>query len=538
MSHFNIMSTEMHWARWGDPLHHDDLPESVDALLAAAFADLRPVPQVGLEEVDLPPIRLSGAALEALQGVVGEAHLHTDRESRVRHTRGKSTPDLLAVRAGDAAAAPDAVIAPDSHEDVVEILALARWFGIVVIPYGGGTSVVGGLTAERSRGVVAVDLARLDRLVEVDAESSTATLEAGVRAPAAEAMLSEHGLTLGHFPQSFEYATIGGFAATRSSGQSSSGYGRFDEMVVGLEVATPAGTWELGAAPASAAGPDLRQLVLGSEGTLGIITRVRLTVRPVPETKVYEGWRFPDFACGRDAVRRLVQEGLNPTVLRLSDETETALNLADPAAIGGDSTGGVAMICGYEGSAAVVSRMRVEVSPRLAESGGSPLGEGPGARWAAGRFDAPYLRDALMDRGVIVETLETAAFWSDLDGLYRSVQGRLDASLRSDGATPIVLCHISHVYRTGASLYFTAAFDGGDDPAGRWHRAKVSASEEIRRHGATITHHHAVGRDHKRWYAEEIGPIGVAVLRSVKHAVDPDGVLNPGVLIPDGESRA
>jgi len=339
-------------------------------------------------------------------------------------------------------------------------------------------------------------------------------------------------MTLGHFPQSFEYATIGGFAATRSSGQSSSGYGRFDSMVVGLKVATARGTWDLGVAPASAAGPDLRQLVLGSEGALGVITQVRLAIRRAPEVKIYETWRFSSFAGGREALRDLVQDDLNPTVLRLSDETETALNLADPDSIGQDSGGGTLMVCGYEGSAARVQRMRTEVAERLNQLGGRCLGDEAGNRWAAGRFAAPYLRDALMDHGVVVETLETATFWSGIDALYTSVKEAIEQALRATGSTPIVLCHISHVYRTGASLYFTVAFDGRDHPVDQWRRAKSAASETIRRCGATITHHHAIGRDHKHWYAEEIGPIGVAVLRAIKETVDPDGILNPGVLIP------
>ncbi len=525
----------MHWARWGDPRHDESLPDGADALLAAAFGDLHSSRPVAPTDVGLPPSRLGAAALAALRDLLGDDHVSTDPQARVRHTRGKSTPDLLAMRSGDASAAPDAVVSPGTHDEVVELLVAATRLGFVVVPYGGGTSVVGGLDAphDHGGGVVAVDLRRLDRLVGVDEESATATFEAGVRGPDAEALLAPHGMTLGHFPQSFEYASIGGFAATRSSGQSSSGYGRFDDMVVGLTVATPQGTWDLGSAPASAAGPDLRQLVLGSEGTLGIITRVRLRVRSAPETKRYEGWRFPDFARGRDAIRRLVQAGVNPTVLRLSDETETALNLSDPGAIGEESEGGCLLICGYEGTSPIVERMRREATAELEVLGGVSLGDTPGRRWADGRFDAPYLRDALMDRGVVVETLETATFWSGIEELYGAVKDHLEQALRSAGSTPIVLCHVSHVYRTGASLYFTVAFDAGDDPADRWQGAKHAASDAIRRCGATITHHHAVGRDHRPWYADEIGPIGVAVLRSVKAAVDPDGVLNPGVLIPD-----
>ncbi|TWP38941.1 FAD-binding oxidoreductase [Leekyejoonella antrihumi] len=528
------MSNDMHWSRWGDLSHGDDLPESAIGLLELAFGDLRPVRSARLTDVQPRPVLLDDAVLDELRSLLGADNVSVDHEVRIRHTRGKSTPDLLAMRAGDVAAAPDAVLSPGTHEEVVALIEIAGHHRIAVVPYGGGTSVVGGLTPDGvgENGVVAIDLSRLDALVEVDVESSTATVEAGVLGPRAEELLAEHGLTLGHFPQSFEYASIGGFAATRSSGQSSSGYGRFDSMVVGLKVATARGTWDLGTAPAGAAGPDLRQLVLGSEGAFGVITQVRVAVRRAPEVKAYETWRFPSFAQGRDALRNLVQDDLNPTVLRLSDEAETTLNLADPDSVGAAGGGGVLMVCGYEGTAGRVHRMRDEVSARLVSLDGVSQGDEAGRRWAAGRFGAPYLRDALMDRGVIVETLETATFWSDIEALYDAVKVALEETLRGTGATPIVLCHISHVYRTGASLYFTVAFDGNEQPAEQWQRAKAAASEAIRRCGATITHHHAVGRDHLHWYAQEIGPIGVRALRAVKAAMDPDGVLNPGVLIP------
>src|SRR5439155_16661505 len=269
-------------------------------------------------------------------------------------------------------------------------------------------------------GHVALDLSTMDRLVEVDPVSRTATFEPGVRAPRAEELLAPHGFTLGHFPQSFEYATIGGFAATRSSGQASAGYGRFDQMVVGLRVATPAGTVELGRAPMSAAGPDLRQVFLGSEGAFGVITAATVPVRPVPAARRYLGWRFADFAAGAEAVRALAQDGPPPTVLRLSDEAETA------ALAGLD---GCLMVVGLEGTARDVAWRESGVAARLAEAGGAALGAEPGEAWARGRFAAPYLRDALLDAGVLVETMETAAFWRAIPPTYAAVRDALRASL-------------------------------------------------------------------------------------------------------------
>jgi alkyldihydroxyacetonephosphate synthase len=520
----------MHPTRWGDPTRAHALPETVRGLVEMVF----PVSDRTVDTsapLTLPASTLSGDVLAALAGVVGDAHVLTDDETRRLRTRGKSTPDLLRARAGDLGDAPDAVVRPSTADEVQRLLEVAAAHRVAVVPFGGGTSVVGGLVARRDGfvGVVSLDLVRMKRLLAVDPVSMTATLEPGLRGPEAEALLAEHAMTLGHFPQSFEYATIGGFAATRSSGQSSAGYGRFDALVVGLTVATPAGPVTLGHAPASAAGPDLRQVFLGSEGALGVITSVTVRVRPVPETRAYEGWRWESFDAGLAAVRVLAQGQLLPTVLRLSDENETALNLADPDSVGGASSGGCLMIVGYEGAPAAVEARRTAVTALLTDLGGSPAGEDPGQAWSAGRYDAPYLRDSMLDVGVLVETLETATYWSHLREVHDAVSAALTAAL---GDPALVLCHVSHVYETGASLYFTVAAPEGDEPLARWAAAKGAAMDAIVAAGATITHHHAVGTDHQPWLEAEIGPVGVSVLRAVKAAVDPEGILNPGVLVP------
>lgn len=524
----------MHWSRWGDPEHAASLPEGAHDLMALAFGDLRPRPAVASADIRLPAVAVTDESRESLAAVVGAEYVTQDAADRIHHTRGKSTPDLLAARDGDFGDAPDLVVRPADPDQVVAVLQVCAEHRLAVVPYGGGTSVVGGLVADRGdlAGIVSLDLGRLDRLVEVDEISMTATLQAGLLGPQAEALLAEHGLTLGHFPQSFEYASIGGFAATRSSGQSSSGYGRFEDLVVGLTVATARGSWQVGCAPASAAGPDLRQLVLGSEGTLGVITDVTVMVRPAPTERVYETWRWASFEEGATALRTLVQDGLNPTVLRLSDETETAINLSDPSAIGISDAGGAQLVCGYEGTPTRVARMRSEVTESLTALGGTLAGAHGGAAWASGRFSAPYLRDALLDEGVLVETLETATSWSNLPVLYAAVKAAVSEGTRAQGVDPLVLCHISHVYRAGASLYFTVAMREDDDGAAQWAPVKRAAGDAIRAAGGTITHHHAVGRDHKPWLADEIGASGVAALRAVKAALDPEGILNPGVLVP------
>ena len=519
---------EMHPSRWGAADRATDLPEAARGLIEMAFGleESR-----ALDEVSLPEPGLDPALLTGLRELLGADRVLTDDTTRRLRTRGKSTPDLLRQRAGDLADAPDAVVRPSTHDEVAAVLAFAVEHHVAVVPFGGGTSVSGGLVARREgyAGLLSLDLVAMKGLLAVDHVSMTATLEPGLRGPEAEALLAAQGMTLGHFPQSFEHATIGGFAATRSSGQSSAGYGRFDALVVSLRVATPRGEIRLGSSPANAAGPDLRQLFLGSEGAFGVITEVTVRVRPVPAEKVYEGWRWPSFAAGADAMRTLAQAGLLPTVIRLSDEAETAINLARPDEIGGDAAAGCLMITGYEGEPAANAARRAVVTEVLSGLGGTCVGEEAGQAWVHGRFNAPYLRDSLLDVGVLVETLETATFWSGREELYESVKAALTGSL-GDGA--IVLCHISHVYETGCSLYFTVAAKQADDALAQWQAAKGAASDAMMDAGATITHHHAVGTDHKPWLTREIGELGGSVLRAVKADLDPTGVLNPGVLVP------
>ena len=520
-------TVEMHPQRWGDPAAATILPESALGLVELAFGLQRP--EV-VADARPAPTALDGDLLDGLRALVGAEHVLLDDATRALRTRGKSTPDLLRARSGDLTDAPDAVVRPDGHGEVLTVLAWASEHRVAVVPFGGGTCVTGGLAARREgfAGVVSLDLVRMKRLLAVDEESMTATLQPGLRGPEAEALLAERGLTLGHYPQSYEHASIGGFAATRSSGQSSAGYGRFDAMVVGLTVATPTGSLDLGSSPANAAGPDLRQLVLGSEGAFGVITSVTVRVRRAPEVTAYEGWRWASFDAGADAMRTLAQAGVLPTVIRLSDESETALNLADPGSIGASEDPGCLMITGYEGTPQQVEARRAAVTEALAGLGGTALGEGPGEKWVHGRFAAPYLRDALLDHGVLVETLETATFWSHRPRLYADVRAALQSAL-GDGA--LVLCHVSHVYETGCSLYFTVAARQGDDPLAQWAGAKRAASEAMVEAGATITHHHAVGTDHRAWLVHEIGEVGLRVLRAVKAELDPAGVLNPGVLV-------
>ncbi|WP_280298492.1 FAD-binding oxidoreductase [Nocardia neocaledoniensis] len=525
----------MVWDAWGVPAGHQPLSAQIRGLLAQVFGiSGEPVARRDEGDVPLRPTALTAADRAGLAAIVGDEHLTTADVDRLRHAGGKSTPDLLRRRADGPQDAPDAIVFPADHAQVLALLAYCAEHGVAVVPFGGGTSVVGGLDPVRGQfgTVIALDLRRLDTLTDVDPVSGTATLGAGLTGPQSEELLGAHGLSLGHFPQSFEFATIGGFAATRSSGQASAGYGRFDDMVERLRVATPQGGVDLGRAPASAAGPDLRELFVGSEGTLGIITAVTVRVHPVPETVAYQAWSFPDFATGAAALRTLVQTGAAPTVLRLSDEAETGLNLARSADVGGEPISGCLAITTYEGTEAHVAARALEASGLLAAAGGTALGAAPAQQWEHGRFAAPYLRDALLDVGVLCETLETATTWANLANLKVKVTGALTDALGAQGTPALVMCHISHTYPTGASLYFTVVAKQLDDPIAQWRIAKSAAGDAIVAAGGTITHHHAVGADHRPWMSAEIGDLGVRLLRAVKRELDPAGILNPGKLVP------
>ena len=545
---------ELSWSGWGDPDQASPLADGLRRLLhdALGVSPSRPAPG-SIAELALSPARLGAPAQAELERIVGAEHARADHETRARHALGKSTLDLLTLRAGEPVPAPDLVLTPGTHEQVMEILRVCTERRIALVPFGGGTSVVGGLAprANRFAGLVALDLSRMNAMLELDEESRLATFEPGIRGPEAEALLAERGYTIGHFPQSFEYATLGGFAAARSSGQASAGYGRFDELVLGLRVATPAGTVTLGRAPRSAAGPDLRQLILGSEGALGVITRLTVQIRPAPERRVYDGWRFTSFADGAATLRRLVQDGPVPTVLRLSDEAETALGLAAPRELGASpepepepelepepEPGGSLAIVGYEGTGEEVARRRAGAEAVLARAGATQV-PGAGEDWVRDRFRGPYLRDSLLDAGALVETLETVGFWSSLSGLYSAVSAALRDSLTAAGAPPVILCHISHVYPSGASLYFTVACAQGEDPRSRWRSAKAAAGDAILAAGGSITHHHGVGTDHRAWYERELGNLPVSVLQAAKATLDPAGILNPGILIgPAGSAES
>ncbi len=544
----SVDAPTMRWWGWGDPAQPAGLPpHALDYLRETVGIAPRPRPPVALERVQIAPSTLSASSLASLREVVGDDGVRDEHATRVVHAAGKGYPDLVRLRAGEPEGAPDAIVYPAAHEQVRAVLERCAQDSIAVVPFGGGTSVVGGVAPLRGEhaGVIALDMRRMGNVVELDRESLTVVTQGGMRAPALERYLGARGLTLGHHPQSFEYVSLGGCAATRSAGQASSGYGSIEKMILGLRFAAPAGDIELPAVPASAAGPELRRLLVGSEGTCGVIDELSLRVRVAPDERIYEGVFFADFAAGVDALRALAQQHAMPDVARLSDEQETRMSLAlaptggvkgrlGRAYLGlrGRGDGACLAILGFEGERVEVAIRRKRALDLVGDSGGVRVGRSPGEAWLHGRYSAPYLRDELLTHGVLVETLETATQWSNLRRLHRAVGSAIASALEGQGTPGLVMCHVSHLYETGASLYFTfIARQREGDELGQWRAVKDAASRAILDGGGTITHHHAIGRDHAPWMEREVGSEGVAALRALKGELDPVGIMNPGKLL-------
>ncbi|MGZ5988989.1 MAG: FAD-binding oxidoreductase [Rhizomicrobium sp.] len=556
----SIDHSKIRWNGWGWTAHKDQLAEhevlwtwlagelGMPALLAT--------PARPLESITLAPSRLTVEDRARFIEILGAERVRGDQYERAFHARGRSYHDLIYLRSGDLSTAPDAVLYPRSTDEVLATLAAAGEGGVAVVPYGGGTSVVGGVTGSHGRfkSVVALDLSAMDRVIDIDAQSMTATVEAGIYGPALEKALQARGFTLGHHPQSFEFSTLGGWIAHRGAGQGSNRYGRAEDWLVGTKVVTPRGVLHTGGFPASSAGPRLNDLVLGSEGVFGIVTEATVRLHPLPTASDYYGYLFKDFGSGIAAIRAAAREEIPVTMLRLSDPMETKFYRAF-GSLGkkrtlrdrfaqfyltnrGFDEKACAMIAGFEGETTTVVDERLRFDVLAKKHGALALGEGQGKHWKEGRFHGPYMRDPMMDRGVGVDTLETAASWSKLDGLYIAVRDALESTIRENapraGAHGVVSCHISHSYPDGASLYFTYIFPRMlDGEIAQWRAIKKAASDAIIANGGTISHHHGVGEDHLPWMAAEKGSLGIDILRAVKMALDPKGILNPGKLIPD-----
>jgi len=468
--------------------------------------------------------------------------------SRLLHARGQGLPDWIALRSGRVGAFPDLVAWPESVADVKALIGFAQRSGALLVPYGGGTSVVGHVNPlAGARPVISVDLSRMSLLNRLDETSQLATFGAGVKGPDLEAALRTHGFTLGHFPQSFEFSTLGGWVATRSCGQQSLGYGRIERLFAGGRMETPAGPLEIPVFPASAAGPDLRELVLGSEGRLGILTEVTVRVSPLPEREEFLAVFFPDWDAGLVAARELAQSRLPLSMLRLATPEETAVTLilaGHERLIGaleryvrfrGKGEAKCLLLVGLTGRGGIVRSARREALATSRSYGGVSAGTAFGEGWRRTRFHAPYLRNALWEAGYAVDTLETAVCWSALSSVKAGVEKALREGLEEIGERVHAFSHLSHLYADGSSLYTTYLFRLASDPdenLRRWLRLKSAASRAIVEAGGTISHQHGVGIDHLPYLAAEKGSLGLSALQSLFRHFDPGGLMNPGKLVP------
>ncbi|HET8908183.1 MAG TPA: FAD-binding oxidoreductase [Ktedonobacterales bacterium] len=534
------------WNGWGDDTISLNLPGSAARFLEQVLGPGTPPRDATLVQVveRVPESRLASHSLHSLQPLV-----ITDAAERMRHARGQSLPDWVALRSGRIDTFPDGVAYPQHAEDVVALLAWAASVGARVIPYGGGTSVAGHINPLQGEApVLTVDMRHMNRLRAFDEVSALASFEAGVAGPDLEAHLRARGYTLGHFPQSFEYSTLGGWIATRSSGTQSLGYGRIEQRFAGGQMVSPVGTLDLPVFPASAAGPDLREIVLGSEGRMGIITEATVRVSPLPETEAFHAVFFPSWAQGVSAARTLLQSGLPLSMVRMSTprETETNLILAGHRqviaalerylAVRGAGAEKCMMVVGFSGREAVVEVARKEALAIAAKHQGVHLGQPLGRQWHSSRFRTPYLRNTLWQAGYAIDTVETATIWNNTPEMVTAVEAALSGALAEEDERVHVFTHLSHLYRHGASVYTTYLFRLAADPdetLARWQRLKSAASQAIVGCGGTISHQHGVGRDHLPYLAAEKGETGIAALRALCAHFDPVGMMNPGKLVAD-----
>ena len=526
------------WNGWGDERLTYPLSDSALEYLEKNIGELSLIPDVRFDDViaAIPYSRLPSYPL-----------IDKSPEERLRHARGQSLPDWIALRYGRIGNFPDGVAFPDSEEEVRELIDLAIKKHINLIPYGGGTSVLGHINPPDDRPSLTVDLRRINRMLDLDQTSWLATLQAGMRGPEIENQLRRLGYTLGHFPQSFEFSSLGGWIATRSSGQQSDYYGRIEELFAGGHIESPAGPMEILANPASAAGPDLRQIILGSEGRLGVITRGIMRIHPLPETEGFYGLFFRDWEAGVEAARQFAQSHLPLSMVRLSDsqETETTLRLSEKQGLMKWANRGMGLfgyraercllIIGVTGKPWITARAR-DRAFEIARKHGALIFAGDliGKEWQSKRFKLPYLRNSLWERGYALDTLETAVPWSYVLSTTTEVKKTIREASLKVGEPVLVFAHLSHVYPDGASIYVTYIFCRSADPdktLSHWESLKSAASETILAHGGTISHQHGVGRDHEPYLEKEKVKVGVSAIRALCKVFDPPGVLNHGTLV-------
>ena len=548
----------MKWWGWGhEDVTFDDStkPELWPYLKRELGVDeIRWEKPVAFEDVTLPEQKKNEAFLAAIKAGLGDGQVVDDKKSRLVHAAGKSFRDLWLMRHGQVQFAPDCVVYPDTEEDVALVVRAAHEHGVVLVPFGGGSNIAGCLVPSDRGGrmVVSLDMCRIHRVLEVDRYSLTARIQPGVYGQHLEDQLAEHGVTLGHFPDSFLHSTLGGWVATRSAGMQSDIYGKIEDMVISLRMVTPSGTIITRTVPKSSNGIDIKHLCIGSEGILGVITEVVVQVHHKPEKEDWYGWLFPDFKSGLDAIHECHRGDCMPTVTRLNDPKKTALSFAfkhpktgikDKIAkafkwyIGNvkkiDFNQCCLMVVKYEGTPQAFNRIKNRVTAIYKKHRGVCLGAEPGRSFAKVKFDFPHLRDYVMDRSIMADVSETATTWDNLRTLHESGLADVEQAIKDTGVDAWVGCHLSHSYRTGASLYFTF---GCQQREGReieqYLFIKKAAEDAFMKNGGTLSHHHAVGTEHLPWVEEDLSPTGLKAVKALKAGLDPNDIMNPGKIIP------
>lgn len=507
----------------------------------------------------LPKLIVNEAFVAELLQSLRPDQYKNDAESRLTHMFGKNYRDLWRARRGMIARAPDAVVLPQSHTDCVKIITLAQKHNVVVIPFGGGTNVVGSVEAaafEKTRMVLSIDMRRMGRMLSIDTQGCYATFECGVLGPDMEEQLRRHGFTFGHDPDSFIYSTLGGWIAARSSGAMSNQYGDLEQMVMGLKVVTPGlGVIETPVQPRACA-VDLNAIFLGSEGAFGIVTEATVKIEPLPEKRHYEGWLFPSFERGFDAFSKVTKAGHSPTAMRLYDEDETRMSFAmrteDPAHSGvvktalqaavkqylthikGFDLNNVALcIVGFEGSAERVSYKKKCTSSIFCEFDGFCLGTDAGQNWQDKKYDLPYVRDFALSHNLWADVFETTTVYSEALPLWRAVKDAVREVWRSEGKRGWIGCHTAHQYRSGCCLYFTYAGSQTDqNDFETFLKTKRAATEAMLRHKGNLTHHHGIGYEHVPWMERYFGRGGLDLMLQLKASMDPKDICNPYKLLP------
>jgi alkyldihydroxyacetonephosphate synthase len=544
------------WGHHGVSFTHADKPALGPFIRRALDLDVERVISrpVAFDDVAIPEPSLPGGLRAALEEAVGAEHVSTDPLDRVVHARGKCLRDLVRHRRGDVGRLPDAVVRPVREEELEALMRAALEADAVLIPFGGGTNISGSLEAPEAetRPVVSVDLGRMDRVIEIDADSRLARVQPGVFGPALEEQLNARGWTLGHFPDSFAHSTLGGWIATRSSGMQSDKYGDVADLTRGARVVTPSGLLAIRPIPHTSTGPSVREMVLGSEGRLGIISEATVHVHRVPEQRVILGYLFPDWTRSLAAMREIAAGEASPSVTRVSDSYETQFSFAtkkDSSPLdrlksralmtflrrrrGYDLSAMCLSFIGYEGSKAHVAAQRKLVGKVVSRHGGLCIGSGPGELYDQKKFDTPYIRDYLLDRGALADVSETSAPWSVLPVLYANVMASAHRAFDGLGVTGYIMCHLSHSYHSGACLYFTFALtpSGRREPLEEYDVVKSAIQQEFVDSGGTLSHHHAVGTEHARWLEQDISAPGVAMVRALFDGIDPGSNLNPGKIV-------